>query len=197
MTNGGMHPIFLAAVKRNGGPGAPIRTAAGTIPARASPPDEPVETTTAAVDPDTVEPMPEPEVASADSSAPVGSFVRSLPGSQGEPPASITRNELPPVQASASNGFAPYSKSAAAAAPAYPAATAPGTIRSGPQAARVPPAYAPPAHAKAANALPPKQVGAPPPRPPAAVGQQSMRERTPAPATTAFLSGAPPATPSR
>jgi murein L,D-transpeptidase YafK len=197
MTNGGMHPIFLAAVKRNGGPGAPIRTAAGTIPARASPPDEPVETTTAAVDPDTVEPMPEPEVASADSSAPVGSFVRSLPGSQGEPPAPITRNELPPVQASASNGFAPYSKSAAAAAPAYPAATAPGTIRSGPQPARVPPAYAPPAHANAANALPPKQVGAPPPRPPAAVGQQSMRERTPAPATTAFLSGAPPATPSR
>ena len=32
-TDGGMNPAFLAAVKSHGGPGAPIRTASGTIPA--------------------------------------------------------------------------------------------------------------------------------------------------------------------
>ena len=179
-TDGGMNPIFLTAVRRNGGPGAPIRTAVGTIPARVNPPDEPVETTTAA-GPATDESMPEPQadVASADGAVPVGSFVRSSPGSQSEPPALITRDELPPVQASAPNGFAPNNE---------PAAMARGSIRSGP-----PPAYVPPAHAKAANALPPRPLGALPPRPPAAIEQRSMRERPSAPATTASLSGAPPA----
>ena len=39
--DGGMNPTFLAAVKHNGGPGATIRTAAGTIPAHVNPPAEP------------------------------------------------------------------------------------------------------------------------------------------------------------
>lgn len=38
--DGGMNPTFLAAVKNHGGPGAPIRTALGTIPAHVNPPAE-------------------------------------------------------------------------------------------------------------------------------------------------------------
>jgi hypothetical protein len=38
--DGGMNPIFLAAVKSRGGPGATIRTASGTIPAYVNPPAE-------------------------------------------------------------------------------------------------------------------------------------------------------------
>ena len=38
--DGGMNPTFLAAVKSHGGPGASIRTAAGTIPPHVNPPAE-------------------------------------------------------------------------------------------------------------------------------------------------------------
>ena len=44
--DGGMNPIFLAAVKSRGGPGATIRTASGTIPAYVNPPAEPAQTAT-------------------------------------------------------------------------------------------------------------------------------------------------------
>ncbi|HKA80301.1 MAG TPA: L,D-transpeptidase family protein [Xanthobacteraceae bacterium] len=43
--DGGMNPTFLAAVKNNGGPGATIKTAAGTIPAHVNPPEPARETT--------------------------------------------------------------------------------------------------------------------------------------------------------
>ena len=36
--DGGMNATFLAAVKSHGGPGAPIKTALGTIPAHVNPP---------------------------------------------------------------------------------------------------------------------------------------------------------------
>jgi hypothetical protein len=42
--DGGMNATFLTAVKSHGGPGAPIRTAVGTIPPHVNPPREP-ETT--------------------------------------------------------------------------------------------------------------------------------------------------------
>ena len=42
--DGGMNPTFLSAVKSNGGPGATIRTASGTIPAHVNPPAEPEPT---------------------------------------------------------------------------------------------------------------------------------------------------------
>ena len=46
----GVDPIFLAAVKSRGGPGATIRIASGTIPARyCSPPAEAAQTATASV----------------------------------------------------------------------------------------------------------------------------------------------------
>jgi murein L,D-transpeptidase YafK len=41
--DGGMNPIFLTAVKSQGGPGATIRTVAGTIPAYVNPPAEPAQ----------------------------------------------------------------------------------------------------------------------------------------------------------
>jgi murein L,D-transpeptidase YafK len=43
-TGGGMNPIFLAALKSHGGPGATIHTASGTIPAYVDPPAEPAQT---------------------------------------------------------------------------------------------------------------------------------------------------------
>jgi murein L,D-transpeptidase YafK len=43
--DGGMNPTFLSAVKSNGGPGATIRTASGTIPPHVNPPAEPSDTT--------------------------------------------------------------------------------------------------------------------------------------------------------
>ncbi len=45
-TDGGMNQTFLAAVRNHGGPGATIRTAAGTIPAHARPPGERSENVT-------------------------------------------------------------------------------------------------------------------------------------------------------
>ena len=45
--DGGMHPMFLAAVRSNGGPGTTIRTAGGTIPADVKPPAEPAQVLTA------------------------------------------------------------------------------------------------------------------------------------------------------
>jgi hypothetical protein len=47
--DGGMNPIFLAAVKSRGGPGATIRTASGTIPAYVNPPAELPQLATAIV----------------------------------------------------------------------------------------------------------------------------------------------------
>jgi murein L,D-transpeptidase YafK len=44
--DGGMHPIFIAAVKSNGGTGTTIRTASGTIPAYVNPPTEPAQVVT-------------------------------------------------------------------------------------------------------------------------------------------------------
>jgi murein L,D-transpeptidase YafK len=37
---GGMNPVFVAALRSNGGPGTAIRTASGTIPARVHPPSD-------------------------------------------------------------------------------------------------------------------------------------------------------------
>jgi murein L,D-transpeptidase YafK len=45
--DGGMNPIFRAAVNSHGGPGATIRTASGTIPAYVNPPTEPAQIATA------------------------------------------------------------------------------------------------------------------------------------------------------
>jgi murein L,D-transpeptidase YafK len=44
--DGGMNPIFLSAVKSQGGPGAKIRTGSGTIPADVNPPADPAQIAT-------------------------------------------------------------------------------------------------------------------------------------------------------
>ena len=90
-----MNPIFLAAVRSRGGPGAPIRTAAGTIPAHVSPPAEPAETTTGSLvglASTEARPVPQVQVASADSSGGIGSLVVSLFGSKSEGEARAARD---------------------------------------------------------------------------------------------------------
>jgi hypothetical protein len=74
--DGGVNPTFLAAVKSHGGPGAAIRTAAGTIPAHLNPPGEPAETTNgslAGLASTASAPTARVQVASADSSGPSAS----------------------------------------------------------------------------------------------------------------------------
>jgi hypothetical protein len=61
--DGGMNPIFLAAVKSRGGPGATIRTASGTIPAYVNPPAE----------------LPQAAAAIVDDTKPAGPFVPNPP----------------------------------------------------------------------------------------------------------------------
>jgi hypothetical protein len=91
--DGGMNPTFLSAVKFNGGPGATIHTAAGTIPPHVNPPAEPADTTTgsffslASTD---SKPAPAPaprssvQVASASSSGGIGGFISNLFASKGD-----------------------------------------------------------------------------------------------------------------
>jgi hypothetical protein len=101
--DGGMNPTFLAAVKSHGGPGAPIKTALGTIPAHVNPPAEaPAESLSfpsimslASAD---SRPAPAPrssvQVASAGSGG-VGSFFSGLFGSKSEEQPAATQGSQP------------------------------------------------------------------------------------------------------
>jgi murein L,D-transpeptidase YafK len=172
--DGGMNPTFLAAMKWRGGPGATIRTAAGTIPAHVNPPAEPREATTGSfvgLASSESRLAPQVQVATAASTGGIGSLVGNLFGSKSEGQAPAARNTSP-VQASA-----PKTKPATAT-PVPPAA--PGAIRSGPQ----------PANTKIASALLPKPAS-PPPKRQASAEPQS----TPKSTTTALLSGAAPTIP--
>jgi murein L,D-transpeptidase YafK len=94
--DGGMNPTFLAAVKSHGGPGAPIKTALGTIPAHVNPPAESSSSDTPfgsimSLASAESKPAPAPaaprssvQVASAGSSGGVGGFFGSLFGSKSE-----------------------------------------------------------------------------------------------------------------
>jgi murein L,D-transpeptidase YafK len=84
--DGGMNQTFLAAVKSHGGPGAEIKTAAGTIPAHVNPPaPTPRETTGSTMSLASAESKPATvQVASAGSSGGIGSFFSNLFGSKGE-----------------------------------------------------------------------------------------------------------------
>jgi murein L,D-transpeptidase YafK len=90
--DGGMNPTFLAAVKSHGGPGAPIKTALGTIPAHVNPPAEPSADTGGIMSLASAESRPAPaprssvQVASAapGSSGGIGGFFGNLFGSKGE-----------------------------------------------------------------------------------------------------------------
>src|SRR5215510_14007810 len=143
--DGGMNATFMTAVKSHGGPGAAIRTAAGTIPPHVNPPAEPaVETNIAsavslasAESQSAYAPRSSVQVASAvpGSSSGVGSFFSNLFGSKTEDQGAAAR-ATEPAQASASK-----SKSAASAKAGHSAA---GAAR--------PKSEPPPAETKTANA---------------------------------------------
>jgi len=104
--DGGMNPTFLSAVKSNGGPGATIRTASGTIPAHVNPPAEP-EATGGTVSLASAETRPaQVQVASADSGG-IKGFFANLFGSKpsehpAEPSAKPNATSAQPATASAS-----------------------------------------------------------------------------------------------
>jgi murein L,D-transpeptidase YafK len=154
--DGGMNATFLAAVKSHGGPGATIRTAAGTIPPHVNPPGElSAETTTGSTlslasseSKPASGPRSSVQVASAapGSSGGVGGFFGNLFGSKAEDQGAASRGTQP-TEASASK-----SKPAASAAkPGQSAASAPRP-KSEPQ-----PAETKTANAAATKPSPPKQ----------------------------------------
>jgi hypothetical protein len=136
--DGGMNPTFLAAVKSHGGPGAPIKTALGTIPAHVNPPAEaPAESPSIAsimslASADS-RPAPAPaaaprssvQVASA-SSGGVGGFFSGLFGSKSE-------DQATPQPAETASSSRPKAKPAASAS--KPNATAAARPKSEPQPA--------------------------------------------------------------
>jgi murein L,D-transpeptidase YafK len=136
--DGGMNPTFLAAVKSHGGPGAPIKTALGTIPAHVNPPAEaPAESPSIAsimslASADS-RPAPAPaaaprssvQVASA-SSGGVGGFFSGLFGSKSE-------DQATPQPAETASSSKPKAKPAASAS--KPSATAAARPKSEPQSA--------------------------------------------------------------
>ena len=93
--DGGMNPAFLSALRSQGGPGATIRTASGTIPAHVHPPatSSPEGTPASVFSIVFAEPRPTPvQVASAaPSSGSIGTFFGNLFGSKRENQSAETR----------------------------------------------------------------------------------------------------------
>jgi murein L,D-transpeptidase YafK len=123
--DGGMNQTFLSAVKSHGGPGATIRTAAGTIPPHVNPPGESSETPTgstmslaSAESKPVSAPRSTVQVASAGpvGSSGIGGFFSNLFGSKGEEQSAELRGSQPvgtpksksapskPTQTAAANG---------------------------------------------------------------------------------------------
>jgi len=132
--DGGMNAAFLTAVKSNGGPGATIRTAAGTIPPHVNPPgfEPPAETMSAstlslasAESKPASGPRSSVQVASAavpGSSSGVGSFFSNLFGSKAEDsratqPAEASASKSKPAASAAKTGQSAASASRPKSAP--------------------------------------------------------------------------------
>ncbi len=121
--DGGMNPTFLSAVKSHGGPGATIRTAAGTIPAHVNPPGERSPDTGSMMSLASAESQPVPgprssvQVASAapGSSGGIGAFFGNLFGKSDDQDAGSPGSQ---------SGEASATKSKSAAKPARTAAQA-------------------------------------------------------------------------
>jgi murein L,D-transpeptidase YafK len=171
--DGGMNPTFLSAVKSHGGPGAEIKTAAGTIPSHVNPPEAAPETPTGSfmsLASAESKPAPAPaaaprstvQVASAGGSSGIGGFFGNLFGSKSEDQAAAEK--AAPSTASKSKP--------AAAAKATQTASAAGT--------------------KTASVAPPVKPQAQP------LTQQASAEPPPSKPTnsTNLLSGAAPTMPS-
>jgi hypothetical protein len=134
--DGGMNAAFLTAVKSNGGPGATIRTAAGTIPPHVNPPgfEPPAETMSAstlslasAESKPASGPRSSVQVASAvpGSSSGVGSFFSNLFGSKAEDsratqPAEASASKSKPAASAAKTGQSAASASRPKSAPPSP-----------------------------------------------------------------------------
>ncbi len=155
--DGGMNPTFLAAVKSHGGPGAPIHTALGTIPAHVNPPAETSADTGSGIlmslASAELRPVSGPrssvQVASAGagSSGGIGSFFGSLFGSKGED------QSTQPTEASSSKTKPAAAKSTKTAARTARSKSQPH--RSQPQAAQTQTANAaPPPPKQEASAAP-------------------------------------------
>ena len=176
--DGGMNATFMTAVKSHGGPGATIRTAAGTIPPHVNPPgfEPPAETMSAstlslasAESKPAYGPRSSVQVASAvpGSSGGVGSFFSNLFGSKAEDPRATQ-----PAEASAA-------KSKPAASGAKRGQSAAGASR--------PKSEPPPAETKTANAAT---------KPPPSKQEANTEPQKDAGSAPGLLSGAAPTMPS-
>jgi murein L,D-transpeptidase YafK len=113
--DGGMNATFLTAVKNHGGPGAPIRTAVGTIPPHVNPPreSETSAATTFSLASTESRPATAPrstvQVASAApaSSGGVGGFFSNLFGSKAEDPGAASASTQPAQTSSKRAGAKP------------------------------------------------------------------------------------------
>jgi murein L,D-transpeptidase YafK len=159
--DGGMNPTFLAAVKSHGGPGAPIKTALGTIPAHVNPPAETSADTSSipsimslASAESRPAPAPAPrssvQVASAGSSGGIGGFFGSLFGSKSEDQDTAARaqpTERPAPKSKPASASKP-TQAASATARAKSESNKSEASKSEPQAAETKTAAAQPAPAK-------------------------------------------------
>ena len=171
--DGGMNPTFLAAIKSHGGPGATMRTAAGTIPAHVNPPAEPAEITGSFTGLDSIQSRPAAgvQVASAESSGGIGSLLGNLFGSKSEGQTATERN-TPPGQV-------------------FTQKAEPSVSEPAPAIAAIRPKFRPqPENARTASALVPRQ--------PAALAKREASvepQRPPKSTTTTLLNGAAPTVP--
>jgi hypothetical protein len=193
--DGGMNETFLSAVKTHGGPGAAIRTAAGTIPAHAQPPAEPAQpaagSTMSLASADSkpaTGPRSSVQVASAASSGGIGGFFGNLFGSRSEEK-SVSQWGMPVGETASKPKTSPPSAKQAqpAAKPARTAAQGKARPKSEPQpAARSKPDPQPTASDTAT-------AYAPQPTPPR---QEASAEPAAKPAgTLTLLNGAAPTVP--
>jgi murein L,D-transpeptidase YafK len=193
--DGGMNETFLSAVKTHGGPGATIRTAAGTIPAHAQPPAEPAQPaagSTMSLASAESKPAPGPrssvQVASAASSGGIGGFFGNLFGSRSEE-RSVSQWGMPVGETASKPKASPPS-----AKQAQPAAKATRTAAQGkarPKSEPQPAAQSKPEPQPAGSGT--ATAYAPQPTPPR---QEASAEPTAKPAgTLTLLNGAAPTVP--
>jgi hypothetical protein len=178
--DGGMNQTFLAAVKSHGGPGATIRTAAGTIPPHVNPPGEPsadaftgsTMSLASAESKPASAPRSSVQVASAAPASSGGGFFSNLFGSRTEDQGTASKS---------SDTAAPKTKPAASAP--KPAPSAAGTSR--------PKSDSQPAETKTASvvapkASPPKQDASAEPQGAAASAPPLLNGAAPTMSSSAF-----------
>jgi murein L,D-transpeptidase YafK len=177
-TDGGMNQTFLAAVRSYGGPGTPIRTSSGTIPAHVNPPGEAAVGTTGSTmslaSSESKPVAPSKSNVQVASAAPgggggIGGFFSNLFGSKSEDP-----------QAAPASTSAPAAKSKSAKPATKAVASTTARPKSEPQ------------RAASVTTKPPDPPSKPPASPPR---QEAEPQSKPAVAASSTLSGAAPTVP--